>query len=236
MNRFPLIVAGFIMALALVAAAPGTAGAVAFDVGSGYLQTLPTSATNYITVTAGGPTITLGGELTIGYMDLTSTTGQTISNGVLTFGANLSGPSLPTQGSANYAIQSAGSWITLSGTTAGGQNVSFSGTFASGSLSYTDITVGGITYYTSNIVNSYYNASNVSPDLVSLLGISGASFTGGLLNLTESNAATVSGTVTTGTGATSTPVPIPPALLLFAPAVFGLTGIRRRFAKQSFRA
>ncbi len=161
----------------------------------------------------------------MGHLDFTSTSGENISNGVLSFGATLIGGPLPTLGSTNYTIQSAGSWITFSGNTVGGP-VGFNGTFTSGSLAYTNITVGTTTYYSASVVNSYYDATDVSSYLINLLGLKGTSFTGGLLNLSENNTTTVSGTMTTGTGVT--PVPIPPALLLFAPALLGLIGMRKR--------
>ncbi len=70
MKRILFVFAGFMMALAIVAAAPGTAGAVAFDVGSAYNATLPVNSTNYINVTANGSTISLAGEADDGPLGL----------------------------------------------------------------------------------------------------------------------------------------------------------------------
>jgi hypothetical protein len=82
--------------------------------------------------------------------------------------------------------------------------------------------------------NAYYNGI-VSTALDAIFGLPAGStaFTGGTLTFEQNtevgSATTVSGSLTSGTAPSA--VPVPPSLLLFAPALFGVAGIRRRFAK-----
>jgi hypothetical protein len=140
----------------------------------------------------------------------------------------------------DYAIQPGGS-ISLTGNFQYGGNGTAiglaSGNFSAGGI----VEVTTYNYYSdsegqdlvgtstdSETVKTYYSAQ-IGSAFANIFGLT-TSVSGGFFNLTENEMTTgaISGNVTLGTSPAQTPVPIPAALLLFAPALLGLIGIRKR--------
>jgi hypothetical protein len=210
MKRILFGIAGIMMALALVvAAAPGTAGATELTIAE---------------------TALLGDAVTVANGSTMTVTGTGLSGLIFQEGA---GPEMAlTNGYLNFSGQISGSLITSGtfniGGTLSGHNVEFTATALSGFLSSIDSFAFEvlITPTWSGNISTYlqgapynFNATGTGGMTLELFQVSGSAYT-----LEQGSYANFAAT----THAPS-PVPLPPALLLFAPALFGLIGIRKRF-------
>jgi hypothetical protein len=208
MNRSLFAIAGFMMALAVVAAAPGTAGATPIAATS--LDLVGASLTTGTYAWGDNWTVLEGPDTTIRIPGL----GQTSIPAWTITGSDTSGLLVTDPVS--------GGTLVITGTT-----IKITGTIVDASPSGVSFTMNGTL---SNFKNSSYDSWDVT--FKNLTGLSNTDFsvvdTGGIY--AGSISVTTSGEIhsISALSSTITSVPISSALLLLAPGLLGLIGMRKR--------
>ena len=227
MKRALFAPAGFVMALALVVAVPGTAWAVTSDT---FYINAAVNLSNYINVTQGeGGTGTISAQIPVGSFVLPGLTTAPVTSGLLTFSASLvNGAQDPNNATyqTDYTVEQAGSSLSLTGLV-NGEQIGLSALLTGGTLSFTNFN----SQYEVTVLSVSYSGS-VGSSFTTLLGLTSTTLQGGLASLTEQGvpgSGSISGQVLLGTN--PVPVPVPPAILLFAPGLLGPAALRRRFMK-----
>ena len=217
MNRILLAIAGFMMALALVAAAPGMAGAAMIDLQFGE------NGLSFTAAPQGGQNGSLAGQITV--------SGLTVDGN--SYGGPVSG-ALSFSGTATNFINAAGLQMYSLSTAANG--ITFNATVHSNGLPYTLFFIGGLTsaglYETNSapaavVVTGPFSGTLTIPSVLAALwnvGTTSRAY-GGLYSYQANGVLQIGSVVTFDLE--PTPIPVPSALLLFAVGLLGLIGIRK---------